>query len=309
MNMKSLIEEYLLAMEKKNRSKSTLKGTRGMLYFFIRFLRKSHLPFDVREIKRENIEVYQDYIIKYRKRDRKPLSERRKYMLIKTICKWFQFLEIQEVILFNPARNIEIKKPPRELPRVILSEDEAKRLVDCVSIRSHAGSRDRAILEILYGSALRNAEIRGLRLNDVDMENCYLFVTGKWSKDRVVPMTKAARRCLKHYLSWSRPVFLKDAGEETLFLQSNGRKLKGSDVADIVRKYSLKAGITKHITPHCLRHSCATHLLARGAGVRYVQEFLGHSDIETTQIYTHVMPVELRKVYENTHPRCIRYGA
>jgi len=307
LTLQGYIQFFQTEAQKKGRGLATLKSIKGVLMVFVRFLTRRKIV-DIREVKKTDISAYEAYIARHKRKDGTPSSTDWKYRHLCTLMRWFNFLADKEYILINPAVNVQPPKPPKVLPRNVLTEDEARRLVEAAKPRTLEGIRDRALLEVLYGSALRCAEARNLKLADVDMESCWLYVTGKGSKDRVVPMTKAARRCLKHYLGKTRPVYVKNTGSEILFLSKAGTPLKGNAVAKVLRTLSLKAGIAKKVTPHTLRHSCATHLMARGAGVRYVQDFLGHTDIETTQVYTHVMPMELKKVYEKTHPRCIRYG-
>jgi integrase/recombinase XerD len=318
-NIYALKDLYLLKQKEKNRSKATIRDTNERLEFFFRWLREVYSLSDVREITKDQIRTYQDYVNRYRKKNGEGLSKSRKRYLLNTLLYWFKFLEKEEVILKNPGADIEVLSEGRTLPKDILTEKEVSLLLKAPDLRLPEGLRDRSILEILYGSALRNTELRSLRLSDVDMENCYLFVKGKGSKDRVVPMTRKAKRYLKEYLTKVRPVFLQNRflenrflqnsahplNEEILFITREGSPIRVNGLTKIVRNYRKVAGLTKKVTPHTLRHSCAAHLIERGANIRYVQELLGHSKIDTTQIYTAVMPVTLKKVYEATHPRCL----
>jgi integrase/recombinase XerD len=261
----------------------------------------------MREVKEEHMNAFETYVkTEYKKADGKPLGRRRKITLIYLIARFFKFLEAEEYIFINPARKLEFEKQGRSLPKDILSEEETERLMSAPDVKRLLGIRDRAILEVLYGSALRNEEVRSLKFHDLDLDNCFLFVKGKGSKDRVVPLTKIARKFLKLYLERVRPLLCKTAGNDTVFLNQPGKTLKGDDINNIIRESARKAGILKKVTAHTLRHTCATHLIARGANVRYVQELLGHESVETTQIYTHVRPIDLKKVYFETHPRSLQ---
>ena len=309
-NIYVLKEIYIARQKEKNRTPATIRDLNERLEFFFRWLSGTYSLTDVREIGKNHIVAYQDYVNVYRKRDGKPLSGSRKSYLLRTLLYWFKFLEREEYILTSPGTDIEILPEGRTLPKDILTEKEVLLLLKMPALRTPEGLRDRAILEILYGSGLRNTELRILSLRDVDMENGYLYVKGKGAKDRVVPMTKKAKRYLREYLTKVRPLFVfKAAGspeKETscLFVAKGGGHFSINRLTKIIAGYRKDAGLTKRVTPHTLRHSCAAHLIERGANVRYVQELLGHSKIDTTQIYTWVRPVALKKVYEATHPRC-----
>jgi integrase/recombinase XerD len=253
------------------------------------------------------IEEYQDYLEKYKKKDSMLLRRVTKRGFLETLSCWFRFLENEEYIFLNPMRNFEITFKGKELPKDILTENEVEELLKAPDISTPVGIRDRSMLELLYGSGIRAGELTKLRMQDLDLEHCFLFITGKGRKDRIVPITKIARKFLKKYLEKARPFFLlKNPDERAVFLTSSVRPFNVNGVGTVIRKYRKKAEIKKPVSPHTLRHTCASHLIARGAGVRYVQELLGHSQITTTQIYTHVMPVDLQKVYQETHPRCLQ---
>jgi integrase/recombinase XerD len=307
-NITVLKEKFLDISRKKNRSPRSVELFAGCLDFFIRFLQmKYRASPDVREVNREQINSFMDYVSKYKKKDGKLLSLKRKNLLLYLVKQFFSFLEREGFIFMNPVSHIELEKVPKAFPKDILTEEEVSLLMKAPPSRTMTGIRDRCLFEILYGSALRCLEVRSLKLSDVDLQKGYLFVSGKGQKDRVVPMTRTARYYLKRYLTRSRPFLSRNnPGEETLFVAKGGFPFSKNAVAEQIKTYALKAGIKKHVTPHTLRHTCASHLIARGASVRYVQELLGHSDISTTQIYTRVMPMDLQRVYQATHPRCLK---
>jgi integrase/recombinase XerD len=299
--------EYLEDLRKRNLSVSTIHGRDKDLKPFFLFLSLECSITDVREVTREHAKKYIEYIQALkRKRDKKPIGRKYQYDLYRVAYHFFRFLERTDRILSNPMSGIEFEPPKRALPKDILTEDEARMLLDAPDIKTAEGVKHRAILEILYGSGLRKSELRGLRLSDLDLDNGYLFVSGKGAKDRLVPITKLAARFIKDYISRERSKFFKRKPlEDHIFLSYDGKLLSIDGIGKMIRRYVKEAGIKKNVTTHVLRHTCATHLLARGAALRYVQELLGHSDISTTEIYTRVAPVKLRNVYENTHPRCI----
>jgi integrase/recombinase XerD len=300
-------EKFLEDVRAGNRSEGTINALEVGLDFLIRFLETEARVMDVRDIKESHIFAFADYVKNvYKKADGKELAQRTKQFMIYMIARFCAFLEREEYIFMNPARALEFEKPGKTLPRIILTEEETRAFLNTPNLKTPYGRRNRAIFEILYGSALRNNEVRILRFQDIDLDNRYLFVKGKGSKDRVVPMTGIAKRFLKTYLEKVRPLFCKNTGDEAVFLTQFGKPLKGYDINVIIRQAAKKAGLNKPVTAHTLRHTCASHLIARGASVRYVQELLGHEKVSTTQIYTHVRPVDLQKVYNETHPRCLK---
>jgi integrase/recombinase XerD len=165
------------------------------------------------------------------------------------------------------------------------------------------GVRDRAMLELLYAAGLRVSELVSLRTNDINLQSGYLVSTGKGSKERIIPFGESARIKTEEYLNNVRPQLLKGGKVPELFLSRFGRKMTRQAFWKIIKKHALSAGIKTNLSPHSLRHSFATHLLAGGADLRAVQQMLGHADISTTQIYTHIMKDRLREVYDKFHPR------
>jgi site-specific recombinase XerD len=213
---------------------------------------------------------------------------------------FFAFLESKGVILASPAMELALPRPQR-LPRA-LSEEEARRLMAAPSHWSARGRRDRAILEILYGTGIRLSECVRLDLQDVDLAEGRLLVrNGKGKKDRVVPLVGQALRALGLYLRESRQAFVEDPREPAVFLSTLGRRLSALMLERQVKKHGRAVGI--HVTPHLLRHSCATHLLKHGADVRHIQQLLGHRSLETTALYTRVEVKDLREFLARAHPR------
>lgn len=198
--------------------------------------------------------------------------------------------------------NVEGVQSAKKLPRV-LTVEETSMLLAQPDVRDPNGLRDKAMLEVLYATGLRVSELINLRLNDVNLQVGYVRCIGKGSKERIVPLGKAAVKYLTQYLSNSRPGFARLGSSEYLFLTNRGKKMTRVGFWKIIKKYASRAGITQNITPHTLRHSFATHLLQGGADLRSIQEMLGHADIATTEIYTHVSRERLKQVYKQSHPR------
>ena len=190
------------------------------------------------------------------------------------------------------------------LPKAVLNQKHAERLMANPDPFTPRGLRDRAILELLYGTAVRVGECERLDLKDVDLAKGLVMVrSGKGRKDRVVPIVGRAAAAIDLYLREARARMLKDPREQALFLSNRGQRLNVHRIQDLVRANAKAAGLDIRVTPHTLRHGCATHLLQGGADVRHVQELLGHASVQTTAVYTHVVPGELTKVVSKAHPR------
>ena len=228
-----------------------------------------------------------------------PASIRRNVSAVRS---YFRFLLGDGVLVRDPSERLETPKRWRELPDV-LSVDEVQRLIAAPTLDDAMVFRDRALLELAYGAGLRVSEWITLGVRDLLLEEGLVRVFGKGSKERLVPIGRSAIGAVAIYLREQRPKLEKGEGKGILFLNARGRPLTRMGAWKILRGYVERAGITKHVSPHTLRHSFATHLLEGGADLRAVQEMLGHVDISTTQIYTHVDREYLRKVHRSYHPR------
>jgi len=221
---------------------------------------------------------------------------------IAALKSFFHYLLRENLLAVDPTSNLETPKLSRKLPRV-LTVGEVDRLLQQPDTSTPAGLRDKCMLEVLYATGLRVTELISLKINQVNYETGYVRCFGKGSKERIVPLGKVARDYLELYLRNGRGRLAKLPSEDALFINHFGKKLTRQGFWKILKKYVRKAGIKKDITPHTLRHSFATHLLENGADLRVVQEMLGHADITTTQIYTHLTNKHIRNVYNQTHPR------
>ena len=228
-----------------------------------------------------------------------PASIRRNVSALRT---YFRFLTGDGVVVRDPSERLETPKRWRELPDV-LTVDEVQRLIAAPTLDDNMVFRDRALLELAYGAGLRVSEWITLGVRDLMLEEGLIRVFGKGSKERLVPIGRSAIGAVAIYLRELRPKLEKGEGKGILFLNARGRPLTRMGAWKILRGYVERAGITKHVSPHTLRHSFATHLLEGGADLRAVQEMLGHVDIATTQIYTHVDREYLRQVHRSYHPR------
>jgi integrase/recombinase XerD len=228
-----------------------------------------------------------------------PVSINRKISSIKT---FYRFLLQTKEISVNPAEGLELLKVRRQLP-MILSIDEVSAIVESADEKTTLGLRDRACLELLYSSGLRISELLNMKLSDIKMSEDLLSIIGKGNKQRLVPFGKKAKRAIDDYLNIGRPAILKTRSSPLFILNARGGRLSRMGFSKILRKYRIKSGIGKRVTPHTFRHSFATHLLEGGADLRVVQELLGHADISTTQIYTHIDREYLKEIHRLYHPR------
>jgi len=215
---------------------------------------------------------------------------------------FYKFLVAERRVAANPAETVRAPKLWRKLPGA-LSLDEVDRLLAAPDLTKPEGQRDAAMLEMIYATGLRVSELVGLTLSAVNMEAGYLATTGKGAKTRLVPFGEQARRKIEEYRARARPIFLAGRESESLFVTRRGGPMTRQGFWKVVKKTARAAGIWKGISPHSLRHSFATHLLERGADLRSLQSMLGHSDISTTQIYTHVAESRLSTIFGKIHPR------
>jgi integrase/recombinase XerD len=216
---------------------------------------------------------------------------------------FYKFLVVTRQIESDPASDLQSPRAWAPLP-TYLSVEEVDRLIAQPDVSTPRGLRDRALVELLYATGLRVSELVGLRAPDLNLPSGYLTCTGKGSKQRIVPMGEEATAWVRRYVAEARPTLLKGKSSPWLFVNATqGGQLTRVGFWKILKAYGRGAGLSRPLSPHVLRHSFATHLLARGADLRAIQMMLGHADLSTTQIYTHVLEERLRAVYEKFHPR------
>jgi integrase/recombinase XerD len=230
------------------------------------------------------------------------LCERSVARIQVTLRHLYRFLIAEKTLIENPLEALESPKLPKKLPHVF-SEDEVERLLNQPDPSTPSGLRDRTMLELLYATGMRVSEIISLRLDQMNLEVGCIRILGKGDKERIVPFGKEAETLLRAYLSEGRRRILGDRISPHLFVTSRGKGMTRQAFWKIIRKYALRAGIKGRLTPHTLRHCFASHLLERGADLRSVQTLLGHADISTTQIYTHVSRERLKRLHQKHHPR------
>lgn len=274
-------------------SKNTLSSYRQDLAAFSLWLCSHHKPL----LSAVQADIQQYLAVKFP--HSKPRSIGR---LIASLRRFYRYCLRENKISVDPTLQIESPKLPRSLPKS-LSEDEVIALLKAPDLNEAAGLRDRAMLELLYACGLRVSELVGIKTTEVSLADAVVRVTGKGSKTRLVPMGEEAADWIGRYLKQARPEILQKRLSDALFVTNRGEAMTRQAFWYLIKRYALLAGIQKHLSPHVLRHAFATHLLNHGADLRVVQMLLGHSDISTTQIYTHVARERLKKLHSQHHPR------
>lgn len=296
------IGAYLAYLQARHYAKSTVSTHGYNLRRFLRWAeaRSLHRPTDITP---PVLESYRRHLFHARTREGRPLSARTKATRLTSIRSFFRWLTKNHQLLYNPASELELPKIERRLPRAVLTASEVERVLCQPDLTTRAGVRDRAMLEVLYSTGLRRAELLALLVADVDQGRGVVFVrAGKGGKDRVVPIGKRALAWLDKYLEDVRPLLMKSADEDHLFLAHHGGPPVPDWFSRVVSTYVDQAGLGKHGSCHLLRHSMATLMLEGGADIRHIQAILGHEKLETTQLYTHVSITALKAVHERTHP-------
>ncbi len=291
-----LVDQYLnYLLIEKGLSKKTIESYSSDLTRYLKFLKTRK----IRTISKADTPAILKHLISLRNAG---LGARSRARHLVTIRGFYKFLIEEKVIDNDPTRVIDLPKSGLRLPDV-LSIEEVKRLLNTPDINKPKGARDAAMIELLYAAGLRVSELINLKLQDVNLEACFVRVFGKGSKERVVPIGLYAKEKIDYYIKTFRPKLLKNVASPYLFAARAGKPMTRQGFWKLIKKYGQKAGIARKIKPHSLRHSFASHLLEGGADLRSVQIMLGHVDISTTQIYTHVAREHLKKIHEKFHPR------
>jgi integrase/recombinase XerD len=303
----ALVEAHLAAALALGRARGTVAYRRVYLAQMVAWLQDRGLT----TAQRVTPSVLEDYlahlrgrVTDYNRKTPSPLSVKTLAAEASVLRSFFAWLTRRHVVLFNPAETLVLGERSQPLPKTVLTESEVQALLAAPG-RDALGLRDRAILETLYSTALRRAELCGLDLYDLDVAGELVRVRqGKGRKDRYVPVGEHALEALRRYIHHARPELVATPKEPALFVAAvTHRRLGRATLNLIVRKHADVAGIPKRVTPHVLRHTCATHLLQGGADLRHVQAILGHASIATTQVYTRVAAEDLAVVHRRSHPR------
>jgi integrase/recombinase XerD len=303
------MDDHFEWMKVTGYSLDTIRARRIAIRRFIRWADERGLS-DPREVTRPMLERYQRHLFYYRKEDGTPLTLGSQLQCLAPLKTWFKWMSREHHILANPAADIDLPRQPKRLPRSVPSVPEVEAILREAEPGMPQGLRDRALLEVLYATGLRRMEIVGVAIFDVDLARGLLWVRhGKGRRERVVPLGERAGAWLDKYLTEARPELLA-ATTDALFLTDYGEPASPEFVAAKVKRYMRFAGVDKPGATHLLRHACATHMLEGGADIRFIQEMLGHANLETTEIYTHVSIDKLIAVHKATHPsRLQRRGA
>jgi integrase/recombinase XerD len=279
----------------KGLARNTIESYALDIARFLDFLKRN----DIHTLSGIDTPVIIKHIIDLRESGLEPRSRARHLAALRG---FFRYLVKEKVISNDPSRIIDIPKTGLHLPDV-LTVEEITALMDAPDTKKHKGARDAAMIELTYAAGLRVSELVHLEMHHVHLEAGFIRVFGKGSKERIIPIGSYAKTKVETYINQARPLLLKNGVSPYLFFAREGKPMTRQGFWKLLNKYALAAKIQKHLTPHTLRHSFATHLLEGGADLRSVQTMLGHADISTTQIYTHVTGKQLKMVHEKYHPR------
>jgi integrase/recombinase XerD len=292
-----LISDFIEYLQvERGLSANTLVAYEGDLKKLIRYLREQQQLLGIEQCDKHMLSAYIYYLKKNRE---SPASIARQQASLRS---FFKFLCQENRIQTDPTIYLETPKLAKKLPHV-LNEEEIDRLLQTPNGLDPLELRDKAMLELIYATGMRVSELVNLKIAQVNMDLAYVRCMGKGSKERIIPVGDLAYESMQRYLAKGRPFLLKNPLEKSLFLNHHGRGMTRQGFWKIIKKRAQEASIDKEITPHTLRHSFATHLLAHGADLRSVQELLGHADIATTQIYTHLTGNRIKEIYQKAHPR------
>ncbi|AUD63040.1 site-specific tyrosine recombinase XerD [Tenericutes bacterium MO-XQ] len=294
--MKYILKDYEYYLKKeKGSSKNTISAYVRDLEQYRLFLEKYHQIKKPSHIQKKHIEGYLKSL------DKRVSSKTiaRKLTAIKS---FHHFLALEKEVDIDITKDFSTPKSSKTLPKV-LSIDQVVSLLEQVDKDSDLGLRNKALLELIYGSGLRVSELLDIQIEDIHLNQSYVIVHGKGSKERMVPISDMANIALRKYMADARPNLLKDRKITHVFLNQNGQRLSRQGFFKVLKKLALDAGIDSECSPHTLRHSFATHLLENGMDLRTLQTLLGHEDISTTQIYTHISQKRIKEIYKKAHPR------
>ena len=294
--MEQLLDQFLhYLIVEKGLSRNTIEAYSHGLTRFLNYLREKRVQ-EVQEVGKFHI---RGFLLALRGKNLNTKSIVRNLVAIRT---FFRFLIQEGVLESNPVEELESPKVAKTLPE-ILTLKEIEQILEQPNLQTPLGTRDRAMLEMLYATGMRVSELTQLPIHQVNLEGGYVLLYGKGSKERIVPLGTEAMKWVTVYLKTARGILSKGKESPSLFINRSGKGMSRQRLWKSLKDYAQRAGLRKRITPHLLRHSFASHLLERGADLRSVQMMLGHADISTTQIYTHVTGERLKKVHKQYHPR------
>lgn len=297
MAMKDLVEEFLdYLLVERGLSENTITAYRSDLYKYVGYLEKNKRRLHIDEVDKQDI---RDYMMTQKSKGLSANSISRSLVAIKVL---HRFLLREKYLKSDATSVLDSPKLWKRLPET-LSLSEVEQILKKPNLRNWLGIRDKAALELMYATGVRVSELVNLEIGNLNLEIGFIRCIGKGNKERIVPVGKEAQSALRRYIDKVRPKLLKESSPTPLFLSRLGKKISRQSFWKMIKRYTRLAGIKKDIAPHTLRHSFATHLLERGADLRIVQEMLGHADISTTQIYTHINKERLKSIHHQYHPR------
>lgn len=298
----ALMEKHLDDLLLKNYSEYTIKGRRVHIGFFLDWATERGIE-DPVEVTRTVLEAYQRHVFNYRKKNGEPLGFNGQHDRIVPLRVWFKWMARQHYILHNPASELELPRVGMRLPKAVLTASEAERILQGPNIHDALGLRDRTILETLYTTGMRRLELVNLKLWDLDIERATVAIRqGKGKKDRIIPLGDRTALWIRKYLDESRPTLANEPDDKVVFLSNAGEPFSLDYLTEMVRGYVDAAEVGKRGACHLFRHTMATLMLEGGADIRFIQAMLGHADLKTTQIYTHVAVRQLQEIHRATHP-------
>lgn len=302
LNLPLLIEQYFESLKLQGYRLQTIKSYRSELQKFLKFAEEEKLT-SLEDITPKIVYAFQSELYHYEGKDKKRYSMRTQLAALSTLKGFLKYLFDTQKLENDPGAGLKMPRSGRRLPFVPSVEDVEK-LLSIVDTSTPLGFRDRTIMEVLYASGIRAQELCGLCLYDVAPGGRELFIReGKGGKQRVVPLGTIAADYLKEYLQTQRPKLSEDISVDEVFVSKNGRPLLKTDMTAMIKKYRDFAGVEGKLSPHSLRHACASHLLKNGCDIRYIQQLLGHASLSTTQVYTKVEISDLKEIHERCHPR------
>lgn len=291
MSLDKLINDFLSYLKiDKGYSSNTISSYKNDLYKFLEYNKGKN----INNITNNDLKEY------LKKLKNETLNEKSISRNISCLKSFYKFLVIEKVVKDNPSETITMPKIKKSLPDILTEEDVLK-LLD-IELNDNFSYRNKAMLELMYATGLRVSELVNLKLQDIDLSQDIVRTFGKGSKERIIPIGDYAKEYLEKYIYEYRSSMLKRSNNEYIFLNNHGQKMTRQGFFKIIKKIAKEKGIEKELSPHTLRHSFASHLLKYGADLRTIQELLGHSDISTTQIYTHITNEELKNNYKSFHP-------
>ncbi len=297
-----LLKEHLEWLLVKNYSEDTAEHARWSIGDFVRWAEQRGIEHPM-EVTRPILESYQRYLYYYRQKNGQPLTFRTQHSRLTPVCRWFRWLVRNNHILYNPASDLDLPRMEKRIPRTIFSVEETERIMLVPDIRTPVGLRDRAMLETFYSTGIRRKELMHLKLYDVDRERATLTIRqGKGKKDRMIPIGERALAWVGKYLREARPQLAIEPDDATLFLTQYGEPFHPDALSNLARDLIAQANLGKSGSCHTFRHTMATLMLEGGADLRYIQQMLGHTDLSSTEIYTHVAIRKLQQIHAATHP-------